>query len=266
MANNAAQLLRFVAFSTRMNLYKLPSLKQYFANEIGDFGAQKFMDRQSFFRIRANFKCVRDVNVDMITKQKDPLWKIRPVLDSVKHAMLEIPRIPDNSCVDEQIIPFTAGMPNKIFLKSKPHPVGWKLFSLADPSGTILSLTQVRKHLKANWHRSPREKQQSLLVFVREFSRGCTIYLDRFFTGLGVVRFLQEKKLNVTGTVQRNRLLRQNFAGECRKRFLTSFNKSKRRYCSNVLEGQSCCFTFEFSPHHSVRNIMQEMGKGAENE
>ena len=42
MVINAAQILLFVVLSTRMILYKLPSLKHYFANEIGDFGAGKF--------------------------------------------------------------------------------------------------------------------------------------------------------------------------------------------------------------------------------
>ena len=85
--------------------------------------------------------------------------------------------------------------------------------------------------------------------------------LKRFLTGLGVVSCLQEKNMSVTDTVQRNRLprsLRQNFAGECRKRFFMSVNKSKRRYCTNVLEGQSCCSAFQviqpFNQKHHARD------------
>ena len=128
MVINSPQILRFVAMFTRMNLYELPSLKHYFVNKIGDFEGQKFMDKKSFFRIRALLKCVFDVNVDMVNKEKDPLWKVGPVLDSVKHAMLEILQNAENLCVVERNIPFTGGMPNKIVIKSKPRPVGLKQF------------------------------------------------------------------------------------------------------------------------------------------
>ena len=202
-----SQILRFMALSTRMNLYKLPSLKHYFANEIGDFGARKFMDKQVFFKIRAIWKCVRDVDVSMISKQKDPLWKFRPVLDSIKHAMAEVPRNPENLCIDEQIVPFTGGMPNKVVIKSKPHPVGLKLYCLADPSGTILSFIPYTgaKTFEGELASKP-QGEAAVASLCESVDKGCTIYLDRFFTGLGVLKCLQEQSLKVTGTVQRNRL------------------------------------------------------------
>ena len=203
---NGPLLLRFLAVSLRMNIYRLPSIRHYFMNEIGDISAKKFLDTLTFFRIRANLKCVWDPDIDQETRKQDPLWKIRPLLDSMRSAMMHLPRNPENLCIDEQIIPFTGGMPNKV-IKTQPHPVGLKLYCLAEPSGTILNFIPYCGKQTFGEEMSPKPQgEAAVLTLCENVPEGCTIYLDRFFTSFGVLKALTDQKLKMTGTIMRNRL------------------------------------------------------------
>ena len=114
-------LIKFIALSLRMNFYRLPSVNHYFSNSIGDITIKHTLTRQTFYRLRAHLKCVLDGFVEQETKKKDPLWKVCPVLNSISECRQKIPCPRDHCCVDEQIIPFSGGMPNKVVIKSKPH-------------------------------------------------------------------------------------------------------------------------------------------------
>ena len=206
---NLPIMLRFIALSIRMSIYRLPSLKHYFSNTIGDVGAKHYIDKATFFKIRANLKCIWDSDIPIEQKKRDPLWKVRPIMESVRSAMLSVPVPPDNVCIDEQIIPFTGGMPNKVVIKTKPHPVGLKMFCLAAPSGTILNFVPYcgSRTFSKQFEEMP-QGQAAVLSLCEKVEKGCTLFLDRFFTGLGVVKALLADGIFVTGTVQRNRLPR----------------------------------------------------------
>ena len=103
---NSSLILRFFAATIRMNVYRLPSLKHYFTNAIGEINASKIIDKLTYSRIRCNLKCVWDDNVSLEERRKDSLWKVRPVMDCVRAAMQKLPRNPENLCIDEQIVPF----------------------------------------------------------------------------------------------------------------------------------------------------------------
>ena len=211
-------LLRFIAVTIRMNVYRLPSLKHYFSDAIGDLGAKKCLDRNTFFKIRRNIKCVWDSDIDANSRSRDPLWKVRPIMEKVRKCMEQIPCPPDSICVDEQIIPFTGGMPNKVVIKTKPHPVGLKLYCSATPSGTILNFLAYcgSKTFDEEYAGKP-QGESAVLKLCDKVPKGCTVYLDRFFTGLGVVERLMEHGLFVTGTIQKNRLpknLKDKILGE----------------------------------------------------
>ena len=213
MVINAAQILRFVALSTRMNLYKL-LLLEYFAIKIGDFGARIFMGKQSFSRNRANLKCVRDVNLDMVIKQKGPI-----VESSASFRYGQTCYLGDTTD------------PGKPMIWWSNYPIhAWnaqqncyQIYAISCPVETMFSGRSIRNHSEIHtlhrfeniWRRIGTEapgRSSSHFVFVsclcENLAEGCAIYMDRFFTGLGVFRWLHEKKLNLTGTVQRSRLPR----------------------------------------------------------
>ena len=176
------------------DFYRLPSVNHYFSNSIGDITIKHTLNRQTFYRLRAHLKCVLDGFVEQETKTKDHLWKVRPVLNSISECMQKIPCPPDHCCVDEQIIPFSGGMLNKVVIKSKPQPVGLKLFCLSHPSGTMLNFLPYvgSKTFDVNMSNMP-QGEAAVLSLCQFVPKGCTIYLDRFFSGLGVLKALKEK-------------------------------------------------------------------------
>ena len=133
-------LINFIALRLRMNIYRLPSVNHYFSNFIGHITIKHTLNPQTCYRLRAHFKFALDEFVEQDTKNKDPLWNVRSGLNSLRDCMQKFLCPPDQCCVDEQIIHFSGGMPNKDVIKSKPHPLGLKLFCLSHASGNILNL------------------------------------------------------------------------------------------------------------------------------
>ena len=46
------RMLQFGDMSIHMNMYRFPSLKQYYSDAIGDVGAKEHMEIITFFKIR----------------------------------------------------------------------------------------------------------------------------------------------------------------------------------------------------------------------
>jgi len=86
--------------------------------------------RDRYFRIRNSLKAVIDTDISDETKKRDRLWKVRPVLDSVRAGCLQITRDRDVS-IDEQMIPFTRACELRQYVPNKPNPVGLKNFVAA---------------------------------------------------------------------------------------------------------------------------------------
>ncbi|KAL7887785.1 hypothetical protein AOLI_G00055060 [Acnodon oligacanthus] len=90
------------------------------------------MTRVRFFKLRNSPKTGNEQ-----TKNRDNLWKARPLLDRVKQGCLRLSK-PGKLCTDEQIIPFTGRCSISQFVPGKPFPTGLKVFVLASPDGLML--------------------------------------------------------------------------------------------------------------------------------
>ena len=88
-----------------------------------------------FFKIRKNIHSVAAREPD--ENNKDKFWKIKPVVESVRNTCLSLLR-KEYSSVDEQMIPFTGRMPAKQVVKSKPNPVGLKIWVVCGKSDRVL--------------------------------------------------------------------------------------------------------------------------------
>lgn len=66
-----------------------------------------------------------------MTKKKEFLWRVRPLLDKVTHK-------PGKVCIDKQMIAFTGLCPLEKFVPVKPYPTGLNVFVLDSPDGPML--------------------------------------------------------------------------------------------------------------------------------
>ena len=102
-------------------------------------------------------------------------------MDCVRAAMQKLPRNPENVCIDEQIVPFSGGMPNKVVIKSELHPFGLKLYCLADPSGTVLDFVAYSGKTTITGEMVQRPQgEPAVLTLTESVSENSVIYLDRF--------------------------------------------------------------------------------------
>ncbi|KAL4131946.1 hypothetical protein QTP88_009172 [Uroleucon formosanum] len=93
------------------------------------------MARDRYFLIRSNLKIVNDFSISDDIKKKDYLWKIRPILDSVRNGCLQLIRDTHLS-IDEQIIPFMGTTRLKQYVKGSlilAESVVWHLSETVPP-------------------------------------------------------------------------------------------------------------------------------------
>ena len=77
----------------------------------------------------------------------DKLYKIRPLLDHMRTALLKVPKEKE-LCVDEQIIPFKGRSTLKQYNPKKPHKWGYKVFVLSGLSGFSYDFEIFTKYLQ----------------------------------------------------------------------------------------------------------------------
>ncbi|KAK9694538.1 Transposase IS4 [Popillia japonica] len=110
--------------------------------------------------------------------------------------------------IDEQMIPFT-GTSFKQYVKSKPNPVGLKIFVLATPQSLVLDFVIYQG--VSTW---PSGKLGPELGFDGSVVKRLrdhvnprpTIFMDRYFTTLSLFDYLKSKVIYAVGAILSNSL------------------------------------------------------------
>lgn len=166
------------------------------------------MTRDRFFKIRSSLKAVVDIDISDEEKKVDRLWKVRPVINSVRSGCRKQTRSRDIS-IDEQMIPFTGACSLRQYVPNKPNPIGLKNFVAATPDGLVIDFV-VYQGL-TTFKAVPAELKLGIggtviAHLANNLPRGTHIYCDRYFTSPNLVQFMLSKEMYVTGTVMANRV------------------------------------------------------------
>ena len=206
------ELRKFIGMNLLMSIIKFPWIKLYWDRNYGYAAISSVMTRDRFFSIRNNLKVVDDNLIPQNERLKDKLWKVRPLLDSVRKRCLELPRS-QNASVDEQMIPFTGSTELKQYVPNKPTPVGLKNWVVASTNGLVLDfeVSQGKNHLLSILTRLDNESQIGfgeavVLRLCQTLHPGTCLYFDRFFTTLNLLDRLSSLQMYGTGTIQKNRI------------------------------------------------------------
>ncbi|XP_053968346.1 piggyBac transposable element-derived protein 3-like [Anastrepha ludens] len=198
---------RYIGILLYMGVLKLPQLKMAWSKDLNLTAITDSMPRGKFEKIK---QCL---HFNDNTKQSkkgdlnyDKLYKIRPLLDSLKENFGKLPQ-EEHQSIDEQIIAFKGRSSFKQYNPAKPHKWGLKMFTRAGTSGLVYDFT-----LYVGEGTCPAYGLGLSSDIVLYLAKGLPkdkhfkLYFDNWFTSVSLLISLKEMGIFATGTVRKNRI------------------------------------------------------------
>lgn len=193
-----------------MGCLKYPRLRMYWQFGIELKPICQSMPRDRFFTLR---NCLHVVDINDRPTNQNRLWKVQPVLDSVKNGCNSIERIAGNYSIDEQMIPFSGRTTLKQYVPNKPRPIGLKNFIITTSDGVLLDF-EVYQGESTNLPMKQKVGLGPAVVLRLKDSVPplSVLYFDRYFTSLQLMEQLVSEQYFGTGTLMLNRLQEITFS------------------------------------------------------
>ena len=114
-----------------MSTFRLPHPRLYWHEGIEKITQHFTINR--FEELRANIHFNSDAFSEDYTEKSGE--KAQPLIDMI-NARLSLLQMPNKHlCIDEMMVPSKSKYGPRVYQKGKPHPWGYKLFSIADETG-----------------------------------------------------------------------------------------------------------------------------------
>lgn len=191
---------RFIGILLLMGTIKLNRMIDYWSTHyLFCLSPRLFMSRDRFFLILRALNVQNDERTDSIFKIKSLIDLFNDTVNTVYYPLREL-------TIDESLILWKGRLFFRQYIKGKAHKYGIKLYILADANGIILKIhvyagsqdLQVggRNHIKKVVH----------LLMEKYIEKGHSLYLDNYYTSVGLSEELLCKNTYVTGTLRANRI------------------------------------------------------------
>lgn len=191
---------------------KFPNTKSYWSNKYGYDPIRTTMPQKTFIKIsNAIHFNSNDGFLPKDHPQHDKLYKIRPVIESLRERFGTIP-MEQKLSIDEQMCATKIGHYMKQYLPNKPHKWGFKLYLLCSMEGfahdfEVYSGSGKQTDLLSD---EPNMGESANVVtrLTRNVPRDVNhiLYFDNFYTSLPLVTHLAKEGIYSLGTVRVNRL------------------------------------------------------------
>ncbi|KAJ8960679.1 hypothetical protein NQ314_006036 [Rhamnusium bicolor] len=188
-----------------MGILKFPRLRQYWQTLTFISTIFETMTRNRFTNLRNNLHLVNNK-----PDNNNRIWKVRPIVDlfTNRSRMLELKQ---NTCIDEQMIPFKGKINIKQYIKNKPSPWGIKCYLLYGASGMVYDLIAYQgKTISLDPETSEVFGITGAITLTLAnripADRIFNLYADIFFTSIPIIKLLTEKKIWFAGTIRENRI------------------------------------------------------------
>ena len=222
------EIKKFFAIIIHMSLLRKSSLRDYwtsrpiihtqYASSVG-MSRDRFLALLTMFHLNNN-----DAKAARGQPAYDPLFKIRPVIDTLITKFQDVYTPEEQMTIDEAICPFRGRICFRVYIKGKPHKYGIKIFELCEArSGYVYDL-----EVYTGAHPTNSEHNTALSVVDRLCDKikwnGHCVYMDRWFSSPKVFDHLWGCKTKAVGTVMSNRkeLPKQAFSVKLKKGEKTS--------------------------------------------
>ncbi|CAM4720998.1 unnamed protein product [Leuciscus chuanchicus] len=140
------------------------------------------------------------------TPEHDRLFRVKPLMDTIRHVCKAIYHPKINLAVDERMVACKAHTGMTQYMKAKPTRWGFKLFVLADSSNgyTLDFSVYTGKNNFPSGHGLSHDAVTSLLD-CKVLGSGYHVYMDNFYTSPKLLKDLFAMKFGACGTYRDNR-------------------------------------------------------------
>ena len=146
----------------------------------------------------------------------DPLWRIRPVLQSLTNELKSYFKPFQNVVIDESLMLFKGRLAFKQYIPSKRHRFGLKMYVLCDcETGFVMDLCiHCGSDIDGITNHHPLGHSGSVVdALMKDYlGKGHILYTDSWYTSPSLGRYLHEHNTGAVGTVRSNRKYMPNFS------------------------------------------------------
>ena len=200
------ELYQFFAIYLHMGLMHKPAINDYWSTNsvLASTFASRALKRDrfkmilGFFHLNNNTRYIPANNVG-----HDPIFKLRPLFDSLK-ANFQAVYIPgENICIDEAMCPWRGRVAFRVYIRNKPVKWGIKLYELCESeSGYVFNLEVYCRY--PDLSNAPSAVVKRLLDPLK--GEGRSLYMDNYYMCPVLASELILENTNCIGTTRSNRV------------------------------------------------------------
>ena len=207
---NHDEIEQFLGMNIMMGIIQLPSYAMYWSQKMRYPPIADKMSLKRYEKLRRFLHFVDNSTFDQQTSGK--LYKIQPILESVRQQCLKVPPEESHS-VDEQIIPAKTRYSGiRQYNPKKPVKWGFKNHVRAGASGFMYDFyVYAGKEASMDTPEQYKHLQKSSQVVARLCThlpkeKNHKLFFDNWFTSLDLLHYLKKNGILACGTVRANRL------------------------------------------------------------
>ena len=199
----------WVAVYLCMGIINKPNILSYWSTDpipsTPFFGAT--MSRTRFLQI---LRCLHFVDNSLAPEPDSPnfnkLYKIQLLLDLIIPKLRAVYKPERQLAVDEILIKFKGKIRFRQFIPIKPGRLGMKAFTLAESTSCYVLGSTVYTGKEANVVQKDLGKRAVMLVMEPFLDKGYYVFMDNYYTSVGLFEELEGRKTLACGTVRSKRL------------------------------------------------------------
>ena len=204
----ACEMWAFLGLILAMGMVKIGNIRDYWSTDNifkhpffpSVMPRDRFLDILTFFHLNDNRNMARRGTIDF-----DPLFKVRPFLETIKSRFQSLWYPYENIAVDEATVAWRGNLSFRVFNKDKPDKYGIKIYEACDSkNGYCLDFEVYSgKKIASNKGATYDVVMRLISSFLHQ---GYTLFVDNFYTSPTLATDLLAKKTTLCGTVRLNRI------------------------------------------------------------
>lgn len=211
------ELAAFLGIQFLIGYHRLPELSMFWEQQpdsgLGLGIIQQAMTRERFKFISKHISCASPVDPeepDQTTERRDPIRKIRPLVNTLNDRFNECRVPPRGQSIDESMVKFKGRSMLRQTMKGKPVKSGFKIWSRCCQRGYTYKFEiyhGARLGEKQGRSRNNEAVERVVVDLCQPLTgQGHVVAFDRFFTSLALLDKLHENGVNAVGTIQPSRV------------------------------------------------------------